>query len=400
MADLILVVNAGSSSLKFRAYNADENDGGGAPRLLVRGQIEGLYTEPHFSVSDAAGGHREENTWAPGTQLGHDGAIAHIGEFLRSHGEGHRLVAAGHRVVHGGVRFTAPTLVTPEVIEQLAALVPLAPLHQPHNLAPIRALAARRPDLPQVACFDTAFHHTAPEVAQAFALPHDITARGVRRYGFHGLSYEYIASRLPEVAPGAAAGRTVVAHLGNGASMCALLGGRSIASTMGFTAVDGLVMGTRCGSVDAGVILYLMDELKMDTRAVEDLIYKRSGLLGVSGISSDMRTLLASDDPRARFAVELFTYRIGRELGSLAAALEGVDALVFTGGIGERAGLIRDRVCRHAGWLGVELDPAANAADGPRISRDGSRVDAWVIPTDEEGMIARHTLEALRGARP
>jgi acetate kinase len=394
MADLILVVNAGSSSLKFRAYDA----GGGTPQLL-RGQIESLYTEPHFSASGASGEHREEQRWPAGTALGHDGAIAHIGDFLRSHRGDNRLVAAGHRVVHGGMRFTQPTLVTPEVIDELAALVPLAPLHQPHNLAPIRALAQLRPDLPQVACFDTAFHHTAPEQAQAFALPHDITARGVRRYGFHGLSYEYIASRLPEVAPAAARGRTVVAHLGNGASMCALREGRSIASTMGFTAVDGLVMGTRCGSVDAGVILYLMDELKMDTRAVEDLIYKRSGLLGVSGISSDMRTLLASEDPRARFAVELFIYRIGRELGSLAAALEGVDALVFTGGIGERAVPIRERACRQAGWLGLELDPAANRADGPRISADGSRVAAWVIPTDEELMIARHTFDLLQGGR-
>jgi acetate kinase len=399
MADLILVLNAGSSSLKFRGYDA----GGAAPRLLVRGQVESLYTEPFFSVTDAQGERREENRWAPGTQLGHEGAITYIGDFLRSHGQGHRLVAAGHRVVHGGMRFTRPVLVTPKVIEELAALEPLAPLHQPHNLAPIRVLARLRPDLPQVACFDTAFHHTAPETAQAFALPIDITSRGVRRYGFHGLSYEYIASRLPEVAPGAAAGRTVVAHLGNGASMCALQAGRSIASTMGFTAVDGLVMGTRCGSVDAGVILYLMDELKMDTRAVEDLIYKRSGLLGVSGISSDMRTLLASDDPRARFAVELFTYRIGRELGSLAAALEGLDALVFTGGIGERSALIRDRVCHRAGWLGLELNATANQAadlaDAPRISADGSRVTAWVIPTDEEGMIARHTFEALQGDR-
>jgi acetate kinase len=395
MADLILVVNAGSSSLKFRAYDA----GGGTPQLLLRGQIESLYTEPHFSASGASGEHREEQRWPAGTALGHDGAIAHIGDFLRSHRGDNRLVAAGHRVVHGGMRFTQPTLVTPEVIDELAALVPLAPLHQPHNLAPIRALAQLRPDLPQVACFDTAFHHTAPEQAQAFALPHDITARGVRRYGFHGLSYEYIATRLPEVAPAAARGRTVVAHLGNGASMCALREGRSIASTMGFTAVDGLVMGTRCGSVDAGVILYLMDELKMDTRAVEDLIYKRSGLLGVSGISSDMRTLLASEDPRARFAVELFIYRIGRELGSLAAALEGVDALVFTGGIGERAVPIRERACRQAGWLGLELDPAANGADGPRISADGSRVAAWVIPTDEELMIARHTFDLLQGGR-
>jgi acetate kinase len=395
MADLILVLNAGSSSLKFRGYDA----GGSAPRLVVRGQIEGLGTAPHFTVSNADGDRQEEKRWPPGTQLNHDGAVGYIGDFLRSHGEGHRLVAAGHRVVHGGVRFTQPTLVTPEVIDELAALAPLAPLHQPHNLAPIRALAQRRPDLPQVACFDTAFHHTQPEEAQAFALPAAITARGVRRYGFHGLSYEYIASRLPEVAPQAAAGRTVVAHLGNGASMCALQAGRSMASTMGFTAVDGLVMGTRCGSIDPGVILYLMDELKMDTRAVEDLIYKRSGLLGVSGISSDMRTLLASDDPHARFAVELFTYRIGRELGSLAAALGGIDALVFTGGIGERAGLVRDRVCRRAGWLGLELDPGANGKDGPRISVDASRVAAWVIPTDEELMIARHTFALLPGGR-
>lgn len=398
MADLILVLNAGSSSLKFRGYKVDEGDGS-APRLLVRGQVEGLYTEPHFTATDGAGERREENRWAKGTELGHEGAIAYIADFLRSHGEGHRLVAAGHRVVHGGVRFTEPTLVTPEVIEELAALVPLAPLHQPHNLAPIRVLARVRPDLPQVACFDTAFHHTQPEVAAAFALPIEITARGVRRYGFHGLSYEYIASRLPEVVPAAASGRTVVAHLGNGASMCALRAGRSIASSMGFTAVDGLVMGTRCGNVDAGVILYLMDELKMDTRAVEDLIYKRSGLLGVSGISSDMRTLLASSDPRARFAVDLFIYRIGRELGSLAAALDGLDALVFTGGIGERAATIRERVCRAAGWLGVELDPGANEVDGPRISTADSPVSAWVIPTDEEGMIARHTLGVLQGGR-
>jgi acetate kinase len=400
MADLILVLNAGSSSLKFRGYDVGNYDAGcAAPRLVLRGQVESLYTEPQFTVSNANGSLHDEHRWPAGTQLGHDGAVAFIGDFLRSHAEGHRLVAAGHRVVHGGMRFTAPTLVTPEVIEELATLVPLAPLHQPHNLAPIRALAQRRPDLPQVACFDTAFHRTQPEEAQAYALPAEITARGVRRYGFHGLSYEYIASRLPDVAPAAAGGRTVVAHLGNGASMCALRAGRSMASTMGFTAVDGLPMGTRCGNIDPGVILYLMDELKMDTRGVEDLIYKRSGLLGVSGISSDMRTLLASTEPRARFAVELFTYRIGRELGSLAAALEGIDALVFTGGIGERAGAIRERVCRQAGWLGIELDPAANQSDGPRISTESSRVKAWVIPTDEELMIARHTLDLLGGGR-
>jgi acetate kinase len=398
MADLILVLNAGSSSMKFRAYRADAGDGDALP-LVVRGQIEGLYTEPHFTVSEADGGRRQEHLWPKGTQLGHDGAVDYLANFLRSHGEGHHLAAVGHRVVHGGLRFDQPTLVTPEVVDALAGLAPLAPLHQPHNLAPIRVLAQRRPELPQVACFDTAFHRSQPEEAQAFALPQEISARGVRRYGFHGISYEYIAGRLPELAPEAARGRTVVAHLGNGASMCALRGGRSMASTMGFTAVDGLPMGTRCGSIDPGVILYLMDELKMDTRAVEDLIYKRSGLLGVSGVSSDMRTLLASDDPHARAAIALFIYRIGRELGSLAAALEGIDALVFTGGIGERAAPIREQVCRHAAWLGLELDPEANRNDGPRISTQASRVGAWVIPTDEELMIARHTLAALQGGR-
>jgi acetate kinase len=389
MADLILVLNAGSSSLKFCAFDA----GTPGPALLVRGQIEGLYTEPFFKVANAAGDRHTEHKWDAGTQLGHEGAVQYIGDFLRSHGEGHRLAAVGHRVVHGGLQFAEATLITPEVIDKLASLVPLAPLHQPHNLAPIRILAQRRPELPQVACFDTAFHRSQPDAAQAFALPQEITARGVRRYGFHGLSYEYIASALPAVAPQAAAGRTVVAHLGNGSSMCAIQGGRSMASTMGFTAVDGLPMGTRSGSLDPGVILYLMDELKMDTRAVEDLLYKRSGLLGVSGVSSDMRVLLGSEDPHARFAVELFIYRIGRELGSLAAALQGLDALVFTAGIGEHAPLVRERVCRQAAWLGLELDQAANEAGGPRISTGASRVSAWVIPTNEELMIARHTLD-------
>lgn len=396
MADVILVLNAGSSSIKFRGFDA----AGGEPRLLLKGQVEGLFTEPHFQVANAAGDRSDQHQWAQGTQLGHEGAIKFIADFLRGHREGHRLVAVGHRVVHGGLEFAQPTLVTFDVIDKLAKLVPLAPLHQPHNLAPIRVLAEHRPDVPQVACFDTAFHRSQSEVAQAYALPRDISERGVRRYGFHGLSYEYIASVLPAIAPQAGAGRTVVAHLGNGSSMCALENGRSIASTMGFTAVDGLLMGTRCGSIDPGVILYLLDELKMDTRAVEDMIYKRSGLLGVSGISGDMRVLLASDDPHARFAVELFTYRIGRELGSLAAALGGLDALVFTAGIGEHAPLVRDRVCRQAAWLGVELDGAANQADGPRISTEASRVGAWVIPTDEELMIARHTAEVTGVGRP
>jgi acetate kinase len=391
MADLLLVLNAGSSSIKFRAYDAAPAE----PALLLQGQVEGLYNTAHFSARDADGATIGEQRWAADAAFGHQQATEHIGGFLRSHCAQHRLVAVGHRVVHGGVRFTRPALVNPEVIDALDRLTPLAPLHQPHNLAPIRILSQLRPDLPQVACFDTAFHRVQPEVAQAYALPESITRLGIRRYGFHGLSYEYIASVLPAYSGQAAAGATLVAHLGNGASLCALAGGKSVASTMGFTAVDGLPMGTRCGNIDPGVILFLMDYLHMDTRAVEDLIYKQSGLLGVSGISSDMRTLLDSEDARARFAVDLFIYRIGRELGSLAAATGGIDALVFTAGIGEHAALIRERVCRAAHWLGVELDPAANAGGGPRLSTPASKVSAWVIPTNEERMIARHTRAVL-----
>jgi acetate kinase len=285
------------------------------------------------------------------------------------------------------------------MVAQLERLVPLAPLHQPHNLAPIRTLLERSPELPQVACFDTAMHRSNPAVAQMFALPFELTESGVRRYGFHGLSYEYIASVLPRFDARAAQGKTVVLHLGNGASMCALQAGRSVASTMGFTAVDGLPMGTRSGALDPGVVLYLMDERGMDARAVEKLVYQESGLLGVSGVSSDMRELLESDAPRARLAVDLFVYRIGRELGSLAAALGGLDAVVFTAGIGERAAPIRERVCRQAAWLGLELDAQANAAHGPRISAASSRVAAWVIPTNEELMIARHTRELLASGK-
>jgi acetate kinase len=386
MASLILVLNAGSSSIKFSAFDA-----GADLTPLLQGQIEGLYTAPRFKISDRGGEHVDTREWPHGEPLGHDGAIAFLGDYLRSHGEGHELRAIGHRVVHGGLAYTKPVRVTPEVLAELAKLSPLAPLHQPHNLKAIEIVSARRPGLPQVACFDTAFHRAQPELAQAFALPASVTERGVRRYGFHGLSYEYVAGALPQVDPRAAAGRTIVAHLGNGSSLCAMVGGRSVASTMGFTAVDGLPMGTRCGNVDPGVILYLMDELGMDARAIETLIYKQSGLLGVSGISSDMRELLASDEPRARFAVELFCYRIAREIGSLAAAAGGLDALVFTAGIGEHAAPVRERVCRHAAWLGLELDAEANRAGGPRIATAGSRVAAWVVPTNEELMIARHT---------
>ena len=387
MSDVILVLNAGSSSIKFSLFDA----GSQSLQVLMKGQVEGLYTSPRFVAKDAQGAELGAKAWGDNVELGHGGAVAHLIEFMRGQRAHHQLVAVGHRVVHGGLKFTTAVRVSPEVIAELATLSPLAPLHQPHNLKPIEIVAKLRPDLPQVACFDTAFHRTQPEVAQAFALPPSITDRGVRRYGFHGLSYEYIAGVLAEFDARAASGRTVVAHLGNGSSMCALVGGRSVASTMGFTAVDGLPMGTRSGSLDPGVILYLMDELGMDARAIEDLIYKQSGLLGVSGISSDMRALLASDNERARFAVELFVYRSSREIGSLAAAAGGIDALVFTAGIGEHAPSIRESVCRDAAWLGVELDSAANQAGGPRISATGSKVPVWVIPTNEEVMIARHT---------
>ena len=387
MSDAILVLNAGSSSIKFSVFL----ERGAALDLFLGGQLEGLYTAPRFKVRDAAGAVVGERQWAAGEALGHDGAITHLAGFLREQLGEHRLAAVGHRVVHGGLAYAAPVRLTAEIVGHLEQFIPLAPLHQPHNLKPVRLLLENQPQLPQVGCFDTAFHRNQPEVAQAFALPSAITDRGVRRYGFHGLSYEYIASVLPQVDPRAAAGRSIVLHLGNGASLCAIHGGRSVASTMGFTAVDGLPMGTRSGSLDPGVILYLMDELKMDTRAIEKLLYQQSGLLGVSGVSSDMRTLLASEEPRAKFAVELFVYRIGRELGSLAAALGGLDALVFTAGIGEHAAPIRERVLRAAAWLGLELDAAANAAHGPRLTTAGSRASAWAIPTDEERMIAQHT---------
>jgi acetate kinase len=387
MADSILVLNAGSSSLKFSVFLNGE-------RLvpLFRGQLEGLLTEPRFVAHDAGGNVVGQRDWAAGTRLGHQGAIDFLFAWGREGALGeHHIVAAGHRVVHGGLKFTGPVRIDDKVLVELESLVPLAPLHQPHNLAAIRAVAQRAPQLPQVACFDTAFHRTQPAAAQSFALPRRYAEQGVRRYGFHGLSYEYIASVLPGIDAGAAAGRTIVAHLGNGASMCALKGGQCVATTMGFTAVDGLAMGTRCGALDPGVLLFLMDQHGMDARALEDLLYQQSGLLGVSGISSDMRTLLASSDPRAAEAVQLFVYRIVRELGSLAAALGGLDALVFTGGIGENSAPIRARVCREAAWLGLELDEGANERGGPCLSCPDSRVAAWVIPTNEELMIAQHT---------
>jgi acetate kinase len=390
MANALLVLNAGSSSLKFSVFLDDD-----PPRLLLRGQVEGLLTRPRF-VAHAAGAVIGERDWAAGTQLGHQGAIDHLFTWGRGGVLGeHHIAAVGHRVVHGGTRFSTPVLIDAATLAELEALVPLAPLHQPHNLAAIRAVAQQAPSVMQVACFDTAFHRIQPAVAQAFALPRRYAAEGVRRYGFHGLSYEYVACALGDIDRCAAAGRTVVAHLGNGASMCAMSEGRSVATTMGFTALDGLMMGTRCGSIDPGVLLYLIERHGLDARALERLLYEQSGLLGVSGESSDMRELLARSDPAAAEALELFVYRIHRELGSLAAALRGLDALVFTGGIGENAVPIRARVCRDARWLGLELDEEANGRGGPRISRAGSRVSAWVIPTNEEAMIALHTSRLL-----
>jgi acetate kinase len=388
----IAVVNAGSSSVKFSLFAWG---GGEALELVARGQVEGLPGRARFRAVDALGRVSGERAWPDGSTTGHAQAVHHILAFLRERAAGYEVVGVGHRVVHGGERFAEPVVVDDATMRALEALVPLAPLHQPHNLAAIRAVGDEAPSLPQVACFDTAFHRTQPRLASAFALPKAITDRGVQRYGFHGLSYEYIARVLPAVDARAAGGRTIVAHLGNGASMCALADGASVATTMGMTALDGLMMGTRAGSLDPGVIVHLVDALGMSARDVERLLYHESGLKGVSGVSSDMRTLLASPDPRAAFAVELFCYRACREIGSLAAALGGLDALVFTGGIGENAAPVRESIVRASAWLGFALDDAANAANGPRITTLAARAAAYVIATNEELMIARHVAARL-----
>jgi acetate kinase len=390
--DTLLVVNAGSSSLKFSLFAI----GAGGPELRLRARIEELHRRPSFSARDARGRSIEERDWPKG-ELALADAVQFMLEWIRARAPGGDPVAVGHRVVHGGTAFADPLRVDAAAIETLTALTGLAPLHQPANLVPIRIIGGRLPGILQVACFDTAFHRAQPEVAQAFALPEKIAREGVRRYGFHGLSYEYVAAELARVDPRAAAGRSVVLHLGAGASMCAMRAGRSVATTMGFTALDGLPMGTRSGAIDPGVLIWLMDEKKMGPREIERLLYHESGLLGVSGISSDMRELLASDLPAARRAVDLFVYRCGRELGSLAAALGGLDALVFTAGIGENAPEIRARVCRDAAWLGVEIDEAANASGAQLVSSPSSAVSVRVVPTDEERMIALHTVRLLRG---
>ena len=396
MTDVILVVNAGSSSIKFSMFALDQR--GDSLALRYHGQIEGIGSEARFLAVDADGRRVADHAVA-GPRVGggdHETALSALLEWIAGHTDGLRVVAVGHRVVHGGEQFAAPVVVDAAILDQLEKLTPLAPLHQPHNVGPIRVIARIAPNVAQVACFDTAFHRTQPPVAQLFALPRELSATGIKRYGFHGLSYEYIASILPAFVGDAAAGRVVVAHLGNGCSMCAMRSGKSVATTMGFTALEGLPMGTRSGAIDPGVVLYLLTERGMSIDDVSDLLYHRSGLLGVSGISNDMRKLLASEAREAAEAVELFVYRIGRELGSLAAALGGLDAVVFTGGIGEHAASIRARVCANAAWLGIRLDPEANVADGPRISAADSPTAAWVIPTNEELMIARHTRAWVR----
>jgi acetate kinase len=394
MNKYLLVINAGSSSIKFAIYQKDTS----SIQLVAdaAGQIEGIGSQPHFTVKTPCDAVLVERMLSVDEARDHAGAIGIILDWLRDYFADGTLLAVGHRVVHGGQHYSAPVLIDAKVLMELETLVPLAPLHQPHNLAAIRALLETMPTLPQVACFDTAFHRTQPAVAQHFAIPRRFADEGIRHYGFHGLSYEYIASVLPAVEPTLADARIIAAHLGSGASLCALQKGKSIATTMGFSPLDGLVMGTRCGSIDPGVLLYLMDRHNMDARALEQLLYHQSGLLGVSGISNDMRALLASgDDPRAQEAIELFVYRAGREIGSLAAALGGLDALVFTGGIGEHSAAIRAKACHQAAWLGLELDDSANETGVSRISTLSSKVSAWVVATDENLMIARHTLRRV-----
>ena len=388
MDDYTVVVNAGSSSLKFCIYRRPEAS---EWRLEARGQIEGIGTSPRFSAKDGAGSRLADTSLDSAVVRDGRGALDALGEWLRSTYSNARVLGVGHRVVHGGPRFAAPTIVTPAVLDELRTLVPLAPLHQPHNLAAIDAVSERLPGVPQVACFDTSFHRGQPPVAEVVPLPRELCRSGLQRYGFHGLSYEYIASVLPQVAPEIASGRVIVAHLGSGASLCALNDGRSVDSSLGFTALDGLCMGTRPGAVDPGVILYLFQGLGLSAGEVETILYKKSGLLGISGISNDMRVLLESTAPAARLAVDYFVYRAAREIGGLAAVLGGIDALVFTAGIGENSADIRRRISEASAWLGIDLDHDANSRKGPRISRPGSRVSAWMIPTNEELMIARHT---------
>ncbi len=392
MTEGIVVLNGGSSSIKFSAFvsNAGED-----LELKFRGQVDGIGVAPRFVAKTPEGKVMGDKEWENHPDINHRTLLDYLIGWLRDNLQDVQVRAVGHRVAHGGKTYSQPLKIDRQVLQTLEKLTPLAPLHQPHNLLPIRTILELAPHLIQVGCFDTAFHRTNPSVAQNFALPRSLTEEGIYRYGFHGLSYEFIARQLPKFDAQAAQGKIVVAHLGSGASMCAMLAGKSITSTMGFSALDGVPMGTRPGNLDPGVILYLMGEKKMDVAALEELFYKKSGLLGVSQISNDMRVLLESEDPRAQEAIDLFVYRINRELGSLAAALGGLDGLVFTAGVGEHSAPIRDRICQQAQWLGIQIDPEANQRGGPLISSPDSPVKVWVIPTDEELIIASHTRDIL-----
>jgi len=397
MTPVLIVLNAGSSSLKFQVFDVLD---GAEPRLVWKGLYEGLGETAHFLVKDTGGSVLDEMTWSSDDRFGHEEALMHLVSWLSQFREERKPVAIGHRVVHGGAAFSSPVLVDESVVESLEALVPLAPLHQPHNLEPIRIVRRRLPGMPQVACFDTAFHQSQSDIATLFALPRDMRERGVRRYGFHGLSYDYIASVLKHYDPRLAEGRVIVAHLGNGASLCALQGGVSIATTMGFSALDGLPMGTRCGAIDAGVVFFMLREMKLSPEAAERMLYTKSGLLGVSGLSNDMRVLRANAAANAdsRRAIDLFVYRILREIGSLVAALGGIDGLIFTAGIGENDAATRAEVTGGLAWAGLALDETANRNGGPRIST-GSGPAVWIIPTNEELVIARQTRSVLGAAQ-
>jgi acetate kinase len=394
VSETILVVNAGSSSIKFQLFSLGTRD---QLQRLLKGQIEGIGVHPKLIAKETARQPIEE-AWSAQEVTSVPQALDKLVAFLRAR-LGKLPTAIGHRVVHGGPDYSEPVVINDSVLDRLETFSPLAPLHQPNNLAPIRAVRAHQPQLLQVACFDTAFHRGHPEVADRYALPESLYAEGVRRYGFHGLSYEYIANRLPDVAPNIARCRVVVAHLGSGASMCAISAGKSVESTLGFTALDGLPMGTRPGQLDPGIVLYLLEEKRMSAKEIERFLYNECGLKGLSGISNDVRELLASKDPRAKLALEHFIYRISLYAGMLAAAMGGIDGFVFTAGIGENAPAIREAVAGRLGWLGLDFDQDANVRGKMLVSREGSRVACYVIPTDEELMIARHTLDVLRARR-
>jgi acetate kinase len=397
--DTILVVNAGSSSVKFQVFAFQRFATAGAKLdRLIKGQMDGIGTRPRLRARGADGTALIDRSYTPAEVDDPKAALETAGAWLRETQNLHPI-AVGHRIAHGGPEYDRPVLIDHDVLARLERYVPLAPLHQPNNLAPVRSILTRMPGLPQVACFDTSFHRGHPALADYYAIPEALHAEGVRRYGFHGLSYEYIAGRLPQVAPEIAAGRVIVAHLGSGASMCALAGGRSIESTMGFTALDGLPMGTRPGQIDPGVVLYLIDQKQMSADQVQVFLYEQCGLKGLSGLSNDVRELEASAEPKAQFALDYFAYRVGLCAGMLAAALGGVDGFVFTAGIGENSPSMRSRIAKRLAWLGAELEEQANAAGASRISAAGSRLALHVVPTDEELMIARHTVALLSRTR-